>query len=74
VSSAEIQELRDELARLLAFVGPAPSSESHAHHINEIRDDNRLDNLRWEKSVNQWAPSYYEREAEVYEQEEEAYG
>ena len=55
------------LAMLEAFVGPKPQGPHHGHHKNEVRDDNRLENLAWEPGVNQFLPSYYEAEAERYE-------
>lgn len=33
---------------LLAFVGPPPTPEHHASHLNDERTDNRLRNLSWE--------------------------
>lgn len=57
------------LAMLEAFVGPPPEGPHHGHHENEIRDDNRLDNLRWEESANQYSPDYYAKEAEAYAEE-----
>lgn len=35
-------------AVLLAFVGPKPSPEMHASHLNDDRFDNRPENLAWE--------------------------
>ena len=32
---------------LLAFVGPPPHPHWHAAHLNNVRDDNRLENLQW---------------------------
>lgn len=33
---------------LAAFVGPRPSPAHHGCHNNGVRDDNRLENLRWD--------------------------
>ena len=30
-----------------AFIGPAPDGKGEVDHINGVRDDNRVDNLRW---------------------------
>lgn len=32
---------------LLAFVGPPPKAGMHAAHANDIKTDNRLENLVW---------------------------
>jgi len=32
---------------LAAFIGPPPSEEHHADHVNGIKTDNRLTNLEW---------------------------
>ncbi|WP_301121021.1 NUMOD4 domain-containing protein [Mycolicibacterium fortuitum] len=36
---------------LLAFVGPPPTPEHQALHNNDVKDDNRLSNLRWGTGV-----------------------
>lgn len=43
------QQVCAQLGRLLleTFVGPAPSSDHVAGHINGVSDDDRLENLKW---------------------------
>lgn len=38
------------------FHGSPPPGAHHAHHINELRDDNRWDNLSWVSCGNQHHP------------------
>lgn len=32
---------------LMAFVGPKPFPEAQGRHLNDVKDDNRLENLAW---------------------------
>lgn len=60
-------------AVLLAFVGPAPIGKSHGHHKEPPITNNRLDNLEWYASCNQYIEDdrALEAEAEKYPSSEE---